>query len=142
MIPSLGLPRNRLVSTEPRLLVRRCVDESILAIFTCHEDTLRTESRSRAGSAVSADAARLAAFAEQQLRAQNQFTQDARSEFRVSILHCTPEFAYVDSSNSRLGQNSRGKPAQAPYVPTIGRQGAGTGQSLFSRFPLNEPDET
>ncbi|KAJ7347905.1 HAD-like domain-containing protein [Mycena albidolilacea] len=88
-------------------------------------DTLRTESRSRAGSAVSADAARLAAFAEQQLRAQNQFAQDTRN-----------------SSNSRLGQNSRAKPAPAPYVPTIGRQGTGTGQSLFSRFPLNEPDET
>jgi len=60
------------------------------------------------------------------LRAQNQFGQDSRN-----------------GSNSRLGQNSqtRGKASPAPYVPTIGRRSAGTTQSLFSRFPLNEPDE-
>ncbi|KAF7368750.1 hypothetical protein MVEN_00199900 [Mycena venus] len=100
-------------------------------------DILRTEARTRAvhtptGSTAtgSPDSARLAAFAEQQLRAQSQFAQDSRN-----------------GSNSRLGQNSPGQTARgkqqstpAPYVPT-GRRNAGT-QSQFSRFPLNEPDDT
>ncbi|KAJ6480258.1 HAD-like domain-containing protein, partial [Mycena sanguinolenta] len=107
----------------------------------------RNETRTKANhtptnSTGAADAARLAAFAEQQLRAQTQFTQD---QLRAG-------------SNSRLGQNSqtlRGKststPTPAPaatataYVPTIGRRSMGTATSqatsMFGRFPLNEPDD-
>ncbi|KAJ7708251.1 HAD-like domain-containing protein [Mycena rosella] len=101
-------------------------------------DISRNEARARAVHTPtgSADSARLAAFAEQQLRAQGQYTQDARN-----------------GSGSRLGPNAqaqagaqtqtlRGKgAAPAAYVPTIGRRGSAAPQSLFSRFPLNEPDD-
>ncbi|KAJ7763150.1 HAD-like domain-containing protein [Mycena maculata] len=86
-------------------------------------DTSRNDARTRATHSPT-DSARLAAFAEQQLRAQNQYTQDSRSA-------------------SRLGQNAqqlRGKSTSTAYTPTIGR-GPGATQSLFSRFPLNEPDD-
>ncbi|KAJ7202085.1 HAD-like domain-containing protein, partial [Mycena pura] len=77
-----------------------------------------------------ADSARLAAFAEQQQRAQAQLAQDLRS-----------------SSASRLGQNAqtlRGKPAST--VAGFGSAGArrsipGASQSMFNRFPLNERDD-
>ncbi|KAJ7111165.1 HAD-like domain-containing protein [Mycena crocata] len=101
----------------------------MFALYVNHTDALRKESRSRAAhtSTDSADSARLAAFAEQQLRAQNQAAQAPRN-----------------GSGSRAGQNGqslKGKPAPTAYVPTIGRQSMGTGQTLFSRFPLNEPDD-
>ncbi|KAF8217976.1 HAD-like domain-containing protein [Mycena galopus ATCC 62051] len=120
-------------------------------------DISRSEARSRAShtpssSTSTAADARLAAFAEQQLRAQNQFAESR------------------NGSSSRLGQNQtpqtqtqtqtgRGKqsapvptPSPAPYVPTM-RRGAGAkaaaqaqaqaqAQSMFGRFPLNERDET
>ncbi|KAJ7143803.1 hypothetical protein C8R44DRAFT_758934 [Mycena epipterygia] len=91
-------------------------------------DASRNEARSKAQHTptASTDSARLAAFAEQQLRAQNQHTQDSRN-----------------GSGSRLGQNTqtRKTPAPAAYVPTIGHRSAGKAQSLYSRFPLNEPDD-
>ncbi|KAJ6531372.1 HAD-like domain-containing protein [Mycena vulgaris] len=93
-------------------------------------DTSRNEARTRAvhTPSTSADSARLAAFAEQQARAQNQYAQDTRN-----------------GSGSRIGQNvqtARGKAAApAAYIPTIGRRNAKASQSMFGRFPLNEPDE-
>ncbi|KAJ7035152.1 HAD-like domain-containing protein [Mycena alexandri] len=90
----------------------------------------RNETRTRAvhTPTVSADAARLAAFQEQQKRAQTEFAQpDTRN-----------------NSGSRMGQNTqtaRGKPAPAAYVPTAGRRTPASAQSTFGRIPLNEPDD-
>ncbi|KAJ7457262.1 HAD-like domain-containing protein [Mycena galericulata] len=93
-------------------------------------DASRNDVRARATAhspAASTDSARLAAFAEQQLRAQNHLGQDARN-----------------GSGSRLGQNSqtsRSKPSPGTYAPKIGRNSMGNAQSMFGRFPLNEPDD-
>ncbi|KAK7052555.1 HAD-like domain-containing protein [Favolaschia claudopus] len=92
---------------------------------------VRIDPRARTNSvnttSASVESARLAAFAEQQLRAQNQFTQDPRN-----------------GSSSRLGQTSssslRGKASPAPYVPTAPATRP-TAQSLFGRFPLNDRDD-
>ncbi|KAJ6494085.1 HAD-like domain-containing protein [Mycena vitilis] len=90
-------------------------------------DILRSESRPRpvhnptGSSPGSTESARLAAFAEQQLRAQAQYAQESRN-----------------GTNSRLGQNAqtlRSKPSVPAYVPT------GKRQSTFGRFPLNEPED-
>jgi hypothetical protein len=55
-------------------------------LSTYHQDILRSEARSKAAHTPtgSADSARLAAFAEQQLRAQTQHVQDSRSAFSIS----------------------------------------------------------
>ncbi|KAF7378056.1 hypothetical protein MSAN_00229600 [Mycena sanguinolenta] len=121
-----------------------CVPGGDINTSFLHKDIPRNETRTKASrtptnSTDAADAARLAAFAEQQLRAQTQFAQD---QVRAS-------------SSSRLGQNSqalRGKSTSTPtpvptttaYIPTIGRRSMGSGTqatSMFGRFPLNEPDD-
>ncbi|KAJ7474838.1 HAD-like domain-containing protein [Mycena latifolia] len=95
-------------------------------------DTTRNETRARAVHTPtgSADSARLAAFAEQQLRAQSQYAQDARNGSGSRLAHNAPT------------QTLRGKNASpATYVPTIGRRAAAATQSMFGHFPLNEPDD-
>ncbi|KAJ7606620.1 HAD-like domain-containing protein [Roridomyces roridus] len=110
-------------------------------------DTTRNDVRSKAAPspAASADSARLAAFAEQQLRAREEQLEQAEAARKQAE-------AARNRSGSRLGQNgtapARGKtPSGTPpvHIPTakVGRHpiGSPAAQSMFGRFPLNEKDD-
>ncbi|KAJ7075933.1 HAD-like domain-containing protein [Mycena belliarum] len=107
-------------------------------------DTSRNESRPRAVHTPTGSPEDSARLAEMQSR-----EQEIRARMRLRV-----ESQQVDTRNgsgSRLGHNSqtqtqtqtqRGKTSSpTTYVPTLGRRAAGAAPSLFSRFPLNEPDE-